>query len=289
MNDPQSIRLYQDAYDMIQLNEATTGSSVTLCPARGGIVTSHVVRGRELLYLDKHTFLDPNANIRGGIPVLFPISGQLQNGEYVWNGRTYQMRNHGVARTEPWEVLRTGDAGTASVTLGLTSSPATLASYPFAFELEFTYLLKDGSLHILQKYRNLSREAMPMYPGFHPYFIADRKAIAYATDAARIHDYNDHQDKPYKGSVDLGGLVESVAFLDAREAAIAFRPTDRTIRLRYSDAFKYIILWSVEGKPFVCVEPWMALTGELNRRQELVMVEPGETFEAELAITCEET
>lgn len=31
------------------------------------------VQGSELLYLDNETFSNPEANVRGGIPVLFPV------------------------------------------------------------------------------------------------------------------------------------------------------------------------------------------------------------------------
>lgn len=278
------IERYQDQYEMLRLIEPSTNSSVTLCPERGGIVISHIAHGQELLYLDKETLYDPKANIRGGIPVLFPISGQLTDGVYTWEGQAYSMKNHGVARTSAWEVLRIEEKDGASVTLSLKSTPATLEAFPFGFELEFTYLLKGGALHIEQRYRNHSRSAMPMYPGFHPYFKADRKDIAYDTDATVYHDYKDLQDKPFTGTIDLENRNESVAFLDAQRTRLSFQPSNYTVELSYSESFRYVVLWSVAGKPFVCVEPWMALTGEMNRQESLVMVQPGETLEAELII-----
>ncbi|WP_274361801.1 aldose epimerase [Paenibacillus thermotolerans] len=279
------VSTYTDTYKMYELMESSTSSKVALCPQRGGIVTGCSLGGTELLYLDKATFYDPEANIRGGIPVLFPISGQLKDGSYEWNGRTYSMKNHGVARIHPWEVVAANEDGEASVTLKLASSDATKAMFPFDFDLRFTYTLKDAALRIAQEYRNLSDEDMPMYAGFHPYFAAEMKDIAYETDATVYLDYNDNRVKPYNGSVNLEGMVESAALLDARAQDIAFRPSaGRRIRMTYSGHFKYVVLWSVADKPFVCVEPWMALTGELNRKEELTMVKPGETLRAELTI-----
>lgn len=278
------IERYRDQYEMIRLHEPSTHSSVTICPERGGIVISHIAHGQELLYLDKETFYAPEANIRGGIPVLFPISGQLVDQSYTWEGQVYRMKNHGVARTSAWEVLKVEEKQDVSVTLTLKSNPATLEAFPFEFELIFTYRLKAGALHIEQSYRNHGNTAMPMYPGFHPYFKTEHKALVYETDATLYHDYNDHQDKPFTGSIDLEDKIESVVFLDAKRTSLSFQPSDYTIELSYSSAFRYVVLWSVAGKPFVCVEPWMALTGELNRQDSLVMVAPGETMEAELVI-----
>lgn len=284
------VRSYEDTYHIYELTDSGSDSRVLVCPERGGIVIGCTLQGRELFYLDKATFLDPAANIRGGNPVLFPICGQLENKAYQWKGKTYSMANHGVARTSSWTVEKTSTEGGASITLSLTSNEETMASYPFPFQLVFTYTLAEGQLHIKQSYRNTgSDEEMPFYAGFHPYFsIEGGKDIPYATDASAYLDYNDNIQKPYSGHLDLEGLVESVAFLDAAANEISFPVAQGvTVKLIYDSIFKYVVLWSVEGKPFVCVEPWMALTGELNRQEHLVKLQPGEKLEAVLTIGCE--
>ncbi|MGN7457286.1 aldose epimerase [Paenibacillus pasadenensis] len=285
MSSRHQARMYKEAYEMVELSEASTRSRVLLCPERGGIALECRLNGYELFYLDEATFLDPSANIRGGNPVLFPISGPVAGGEYEWEGKPYAMKQHGVARTEAWQVAETSEDGAASATLVLRSSERTRAAFPFDFELRFAYALKDGELTIRQQYRNLSDRAMPMYPGFHPYFATSAKDIPFATDATRYLDYNDGQVKPYEGRLDLGLMQESAALLDARRPEISF-PLDSgiTVTLAYSEAFKYVVLWSVPGKPFVCVEPWMALSGELDRREELVQVPPGGEIEAVLTL-----
>ncbi|WP_424768679.1 aldose epimerase [Paenibacillus sp. sgz302251] len=284
------VRTYKETYTMIELTEHSTSSRVLVCPERGGIVIGCQLHGLELFYLDKSTFEHPTANIRGGNPILFPICGQLEDQAYEWNGKTYPMANHGVARTAVWEVVGTKSDGEASVTIRLQSNEQTLQSYPFAFELLFTYALKDGQLHTRQQYRNLSEsETMPFYAGFHPYFAIDSgKQIPYETDATRYLDYNDNAEKPFHGEVDLEGLVESVTLLDTKKSEISFPVLQGArVRMTYDAIFKYMVLWSVQDRPFVCVEPWMAMTGELNRQEELVMLGAGEVLHANLTISCE--
>ncbi|MNE98201.1 hypothetical protein D3C80_1966860 [compost metagenome] len=95
-------------------------------------------------------------------------------------------------------------------------------------------------------------------------------------------------EKAYEGTIDLEGLVESVCLLDAQKSEISFPAAGGvTVRLSYDDSFKYVVLWSVKDRPFVCVEPWMAKTGELNRQEELVMLQAGEELRANLTISCE--
>lgn len=277
-----------DGYPLIELTDRSTDSAVMICPERGGIVIGCRLNGIETLYLDRDTFLNPEANIRGGIPVLFPIAGQLVDGQYDWNGRTYRMKNHGVARNLPWEVVAKGTDGSAYVTLTLTSNADTLTAYPFEFELRFTYRLRDGVLSIEQQYVNRSPEAMPMVAGFHPYFATEGKNLQYDTDATRILDYNDKQEKAFDGTLKLENMVESAALLDAKKPEIAFPLAQgRSVRLTYSEQFRYVVLWSFAGKPFVCVEPWTALNEALNDKEGLLLVSPGDTLELSMSIVVE--
>lgn len=285
-----TIRTYTDGFPLYELKEASTDSSFVICPERGGIVTSCRLRGQELFYFDRDTFLNPQANIRGGNPVLFPIAGQLVNGEYEWNGKTYKMKNHGVARTSAWEVVATDTGDAASITLALSSNAETRSAYPFDFELRFTYRLKDGALSIDQRYENRSNEAMPMVAGFHPYFATESKNLTYGTDATRMLDYNDHEEKPFDGFLRLESMVESAALLDARKPEITFPLLPgRNVRLAYSEQFRYVVLWTVEGKPFVCVEPWTALNEALNHRHDLLLVAPGDELKLSLRFGLEDS
>ncbi|MBC8079374.1 MAG: aldose epimerase [Gorillibacterium sp.] len=277
-----------DVYTIYELKESSTNSRVTVCPERGGIVMGFEVAGRQLLYLDRETFVDPKANIRGGIPILFPISGQLPGGQYHWEGMTYSMKNHGVARDRAWEVVRSDDQGQASLTLKLTSSDETFISFPFSFELIFTYRLKNGKLSIEQEYINKSKRAMPMYAGFHPYFSVVPGAVVYRSDATRMLDYNINEEKPFTDTLDLSHSQDAVVLLDAKQREISFQVEQGLrIRLSYSDVFSYVVLWTASGKPFICIEPWMAKNGEMLRGEELVKVEPGESLQAELKIEVE--
>ncbi|WP_028559436.1 aldose epimerase [Paenibacillus pinihumi] len=283
-----AVHKLENTFTIYQLTEADTRSSVSICPERGAIAIQLALGGKELFYLDQATFIDPEANIRGGNPILFPICGQLTDGQYEWEGQTYAMKNHGVARTNPWEVVSTSTDSAASLTVLLRSDAATLVSYPFEFELEFTYILQGGKLRLEQKYRNLSGKPMPVYAGFHPYFATSNKELVYETDATAYLDYNDMEVKKIGHAIDLSGKVESLTLLDARKPEIAFSIAEDTrVKLSYSDVFKYVVLWSVEGKPFVCVEPWMAKTHELNHKEELPLIEAGTTLEAWMEIASE--
>ncbi|MDP4083149.1 MAG: aldose epimerase [Bacillota bacterium] len=277
-------------YDIYEIIDNEKGSWLKVVPERGGIIIGFGVNGEEILFLNQETLANPEKNIRGGIPILFPISGQLENGEYEWKGTTYQMKNHGVARNDPWDVIETkAEDAKASMTLLYKSNHVTKKAFPFDFQLRFTYTLQGKTLTIGQEYQNKSQTDMPIYAGFHPYFQTTSKNIFYQTDAKTYLDYNDMVEKKIEGSLDLTEKKESFALIDAVKNEISFELPDRgkTITMTYGKEFTYIVLWTEKDRDFLCVEPWMAKTGELNRKEELVMIKPGETLTTFITMTVE--
>jgi galactose mutarotase-like enzyme len=284
------VKQYADGnYQIYELIDSTTNSWVKAAPERGGIIIGFGVQGEENLFLNKETFYNQEENIRGGIPILFPISGQLENGEYEWEGKVYQMKNHGLARNNSWEVIETTNNQEATLKIALHSNEEMKKSFPFDFEVIFTYILKGNKLTIQQEYSNKSDSPMPIYAGFHPYFKTSSKNLQYETDAKTYLDYNDMLIKQVSDGLDLTGKKESFGLLDPVKSEIAFTlpESKRRIRLAYGDDFKYVILWGEEGKDFVCVEPWMANTKELNRKEELTIIAPNDTLKTYLSITVE--
>lgn len=274
-------------YKVYELEDTVTNSWVKVAPERGGIIFSYGVEGEEIFYLNEETFYDTEKNIRGGNPILFPMAGQLTGGAYEWNGKKYTMKNHGFARDAAWEVMDRDTDNRAVLTLRLTSNEQTKQSFPFDFEVEFTYVLEKGKLTIQQKYHNRGNEPMPMYPGFHPYFKISEKNLSYDTDAKKYYDYNDGEVKEFTGTVDLTHLKESIVFLDAKQTSISFPIGKKRMKLEYGKEFKYIVLWTESGKEFICVEPWMALTDEFNRKEEFVMINGQESLETAFSIQLE--
>lgn len=284
-----NVKIIEDQkYQVYMLEDTETNSWIKVAPERGGIIFSYGVNGDELFYLNEETFYDTEKNIRGGNPILFPISGQLTGGAYEWNGKTYIMKNHGFARDASWQVLKSDTDNRAALTLKLTSNEQTKDSYPFDFEVIFIYVLEKGKLTIQQEYHNKGSESMPIYPGFHPYFKMNEKNLSYYTDATKYYDYNDNEVKEFIGTVDITNLKESVVFLDAKQTNISFPIGEKRIKLEYGKEFKYIVLWTESGKEFICVEPWMALTDEFNRKEELVMINGQDTLKTEFSIKIEE-
>jgi galactose mutarotase-like enzyme len=281
-----NIREYlDDGLKIYELMDTASNSYMRVVPERGGIITELGINGQEILYLNRETLLDKKANIRGGIPILFPISGQLQNGNYKLNGKTFQMKNHGFARNLAWEVVDTNTDHELSITIRLKSNDETRKSYPFEFEVIFKYILKADTLLIEQDYKNHSSEEMPIYAGFHPYFKTSQKKFDLETDAEKFLDYNDEQVKGFTGTIDLSNKKESLMLIDPKKNEVEFTlPEIGRVYLEYGREFKYIVCWTEQEKDFVCVEPWMAKTFEFNQQEELFYIESGKSLKTFFSI-----
>ncbi len=277
----------EGALESIVLHDSAHGSHVVLAPSRGGMATRFFARGREAFYLDETTFLDLGKNVRGGNPVLFPQPGKLEGDAYgLDDGNTYVMKQHGFARNASWEVSSTGTDGAASVTLTLRSSPETHVQYPFDFHAEYTYSLRGAVLEVAQRFTNDGPKTMPFGAGFHPYFAiaqADKAAATIDTGATRAFDNVSKTEGPL-GPIALGAGEVDLHFVDHGPVPCTLRWEHGEIEVRGSIEFSRWVVWTLPGKDFVCVEPWTCPGNALNTKQDLLLLQPGETREISVAI-----
>ena len=76
---------------------------IKFCPERGGVITNWVSDGNEILYFDEKRFMDKTKSIRGGIPILFPICGNLSTSSSLFGNGYLQLPQHGFARDLQWK------------------------------------------------------------------------------------------------------------------------------------------------------------------------------------------
>ncbi|MFT3922149.1 MAG: aldose epimerase [Myxococcales bacterium] len=278
-----------DVLETLCLLDEASDARATLAPARGGLLTRFSVAGVPVLYMDDATLRDPAQSVRGGIPVLFPIAGKLPNGSYSWQGQTYAMKQHGFARNLPWQILETSaDAQAAQVTLGLEASDATRAQYPFEFALRFRYRLSGGRLSLEQRFENRGATPMPIQPGLHPYFYvrdADKAQTRLSSDATRAHDNVTGREIPLSAPIEFEGREVDLHLLDQRAREVVLtRPGLPAIQVAFDDDQGVLVVWSLPGRDFVCVEPWSAKFGALADGSARLLA-PGESTETKLVIS----
>jgi galactose mutarotase-like enzyme len=274
----------------VRVSDAAGGSAIEVVPARGGIVSAFRANHRDVLFLDAATLHDRAKNVRGGIPVLFPIAGKLAGDEYARDGVRRGMKQHGFARNLPWRLLAAQGGARGEVALALASDDATRAAFPWDFELTFRYVLEGATLTVAQEYRNTGAHPMPLHAGFHPYFFvpdASKARATISTDATRAMDNRTGATGAFTG-FDLTQPEVDLHLLDHRARTTRLALGDgRAVTLRMDAAFKTLVVWTLTGRDFVCVEPWTAPGNALNTGEGLVEVAPGAAFACAFSITAE--
>ena len=282
-----AIAVKQEQYRTYILSDQTSLARLEIVPERGGIVTRWAIQGQEILYLDQERFQDPTLSVRGGIPILFPICGNLPNNQYTHNQKSYTLPQHGFAREMPWQVIDQNTDSGASLTLRLTSNSATKKVYPFDFEVDFIYQLQGDHLSITQRYTNLSSEKMPFSTGLHPYFwVKDKSQLSFDIPANILQDHRTLEIKPFNGTFDLSQPEIDAAFkqINRQSASFSDRQRNLTLNLEYSDLYGTLVFWTLQDKDYICLEPWTAPRNALNTGEGLIHLDPQQTIETVVTI-----
>ncbi|MBD2000214.1 aldose epimerase [Leptolyngbya sp. FACHB-541] len=285
-----AIDLEQKQYKTYILSDQIGQSRLEVVPERGGIITSWQIRGKEMLYLDAERFANPELTVRGGIPILFPICGNLPDNTYTYQGQSYTLKQHGFARDLPWEVTDRVTQDGASLTLVLNSNDQTRAVYPFDFQLIFTYRLQGNSLEIHQRYTNHSAEAMPFSTGLHPYFqVFDKTQLQFEIPSNQFQNQRDKSVQSFSGQFDfdLDEIDASFWQLSGQSAAVADLGQQTRLKLDYAPLYSTLVFWTVKGKDFYCLEPWSAPRNALNTGDRLTHLASGETLETVVQLTAD--
>lgn len=273
--------------EMFRLSAGQT--VVEVAPARGGLVTRFAVGKDEILYLDQKTLADPKANVRGGIPVLFPSAGRLTGDRYTVDGASYPMRQHGLARHARWSVI---DVAQAHLTMEFRSSPVTKITFPFDFALRLTIDAGRAgyrSLAIETEVENLGRQPMPVHFGFHPYFlVADKDKAAARVQITAEEAFNSTRGgyEPWNGILDFTAPEVELHLMSVQGGAATLEVPGRPVRkLAFTELYRVLVLWTVAMNDFICLEPWSAPGDALNTGTGLRTLEPGDSCRGELVIS----
>ncbi|MCU0525953.1 MAG: aldose epimerase [Elainella sp. Prado103] len=280
----------QRQYQTYILQDQSSATVVEVVPARGGIITQWRVQDQDILYLDHDRFQDPTLTVRGGIPILFPICGNLPHNTYTYLAQAYQLKQHGFARDLPWQVVDQSTQDAASLTLELSSTEQTKCLYPFDFQLRFTYQLCGRTLSLQQQYTNRSERAMPFSTGLHPYFwVGDKTQLQFEIPAIQLQSQPDHSQHPFHGQFNFETDEIDVAFrqLSQQTTRVIDRQRQLSLTMDYDAVYSTLVFWTVKGKDFYCLEPWSAPRNALNSGDNLLELQPGASLETRVQLAVD--
>lgn len=285
-----AISTEQQQYKTYTLVDQAAEARLVVVPERGGLISHWQLQDKDILYFDAERFANPDMSVRGGIPILFPICGNLPDNQYTYEGKVYSLKQHGFGRDLPWQVVDQHTQDVASLTLELTSSEQTRSVYPFEFRLRFVYRLIGNTLEIRQTIENCCDRTMPFSIGFHPYFnVLDKTQLTFDIPAQQFQDQITQEVLPYDGTFDWEAEELDLAFkpLSRQSAQVRDLSENVQISLEFDDLYSTLVFWSVQGKDYYCLEPWSAPRNAMNTGESLTSLPPGQTQETFVRIVAE--
>ena len=253
-------------------------------------------------------------------PVLFPFVGSLKDKKYSWNGVEYPMGQHGFARDNEFDLISQTDD---EIWFSFKSNEATLAKYPFEFELQIGYKIvsknETDDVSVMWKVLNPASETMYFSIGAHPAFLCpfhgyDRKKNNCKTGYKLFFEGTDmihhHGNDVAKGlairediemPLDNGYVTITDDFFDRCTYMIEGNQTNR-VGIADEEG-KHIVdvcfdtplfaIWSPEKKnaPFICIEPWYGIgdprgfKGDFKDKPLMNHLQPGASFMSKYTIT----
>lgn len=245
-------------------------------------------------------------------PFLFPIVGKLKEDQYIFDGETYELSQHGFLRDSLFEVVEQSDV---HALLHFKSNEATKAVYPFDFSVWIRYQLNGKELSVRFSVENLGRQTMYFSYGNHPGFnVPLDDSLTFEDYVVRIEPEKMRKQilLTEERQADIDNPVqseESTIVLDHerfKQDALIFETDEETavtisspkdkkkITLTFKD-YPYVGIWSAypaKGN-LVCIEPWCGLADRVGTNQKLKektaieTVEPGKIFEREFFLAVE--
>ena len=228
---------------------------IKFCPERGGVITNWVSDGNEILYFDEKRFMDKTKSIRGGIPILFPICGDLNTSSSVFGKDYLQLTQHGFARDLQWQY--SFNANEKSLCLYLNESKKTKKYFPFDFELKIEVTLNVNFLEFEITIYNKTEITMPINFGLHPYFnVSDFKNLEFIDNPLNCQN----QEKNIISNTfdELNNINLGVDLLMYTSGRSAFRDKifKRQVTLNHPYPFDLGVIWSDPPRKMICLEPW---------------------------------
>ena len=224
-------------------------------------------------------------------PVLFPIVGKVNGGNYRAEGREFELGQHGFARTSYFWLV---DATENTLSFALESNAATLAVYPYKFRLEISFELVGNEVKVFWKVANTDKKEIYFSIGAHPAISCPINYRESFNDCyLKFNKAEKSARLPLAANLSYE-LFKDGAFvfddLKSDEISVCSRKSSKSITVRAKN-FPYWGIWTPTqgGAPFICIEPWYGhadyedFNGEFKDKEGIIKLGVGETFETSMS------
>jgi galactose mutarotase-like enzyme len=235
-------------------------------------------------------------------PVLFPIVGKVPGGKYNYQGKTYELPQHGFARDMDFTL---DSQSQTELVFALKESEQSLAVYPFPFRLQVTSKLVNNALEILYTVQNPGETdlyfSIGAHPGFNCPFYPGEDFADYYLEFAQPETQErfllneglqNGQTEPVLQNQNTLPLTyelfqkDAIVFKNLASEKITLKTNKHQHSLAFEfKEFPFFGIWTKgPGAGFICLEPWHGIasrvgdSGELTQKEGIKKLAAGDNF-----------
>lgn len=231
-------------------------------------------------------------------PILFPVCGGLNDGIYRYNDKEYPMIKHGFIRQTLFKLEKTGEN---YIELIAKDDEETSKSFPFHFSFIVRYELNVNGLSITYRIKNLDQKIMYFnvggHEGYQLYDDLDHYYIVFSEDEelrsniinGNLIERNTIDFTKYKRDLPLNYdyfQKDALVFQNIKSQYVSLFHKDKgnVVTIDFSNA-KHLVLWSIPGAKFICIEPWTGIHDYINEKtnilnkQDVISLQANEQYE----------
>lgn len=242
---------------------------------------------------------------------IFPFIARLKDGFYIYKGKRYEFKNHGLIRYMKGEYFSNNENEEGYI---FRSDFETKERYPFDFVATVKYKLNGNEIECEYSVRNCDNEEMPFEIGMHPAFLLpgsfksdvfemkDNKIVFNgANELVRLKQddtfsFMTSEKEIIKNnemdlSKDLFRKINTYIFESKNiNNIVLYKKDNSKITLNFNHS-QFIAVWSDNyyGN-YVCIEPWSGLPDYIDPKREISekpfmkFLKPGKTFKYSYSI-----
>ena len=212
---------------------------------------------------------------------LFPFIGRMPDMQYTYDGQTYSLRTHGLARYFTFTLENKTEN---ELVLYFTSNEETKKEYPFSFIFRAIFSLNGNALTSRFEVTNTDEREMLCAFGGHPGINVpfgkgefEEYYLDFEKQTPVVRQLLDSSDRFMAGKTIPYDLVDGTKLplrhdlfdhdaiiLENTSGVVHVRcdKESRYVTMRYEE-YPYIGFWHAckTDAPYVCLEPWSALPG----------------------------
>lgn len=234
---------------------------------------------------------------------LFPIIGNVKNGEIKVDNKKYNLKEHGFISYYNHELLKIDEN---KIKLKFNYNEDTLNHFPYKFSVETYYELYKNELKIAFSIQNIDNKDIYFSLGSHPYFNCpfskEDSFNNYYLEFDTIENTNifkinkddllTGEEALYLNNTNKLKLTEdtfkngTLIFKNLKSKSVTLKSDKNHEEIKINIGnFKYLSLWALENKsPFICIEPWFGhadykdFNGEFKDKEGTIKLEKNEEY-----------